>query len=415
MRRLALALAICLAVFCFSGPAVRTAETADAPGEVLDMRPENPAPWGLRHLSAPLVSIIRGSGYMYSPREITVRTIPASGYLDLFYVRSGFQKRFEQAEAPLTVILPSRLAAGPRDSVTIRAFAEGYRQKSVTFKLNEQIGAVEMDLAPLPNSLEGLSHRSFAGRSTISFLTSEALTFRLQEASDGYGVILTETAISDKARDAVGGIVSPLILEGYSQQLGEDLMVKLVLRREAGPVELRSRQSFNFPRDLHIFTVDLVSEASDTSGVETAIESFASLSDSDVQGCALTFEGALRDELESGALARALRPSGSFTDRFLREAMRRLGELSPGGSIEFSDGTRLEAKDPIELEMAMSTASGARGYLALLRSFSAEMEADESFRREALRSLVAPELAPHVFAKVLSRSEEKELDCAERD
>ena len=305
---------------------------------------------------------------MYSPREITVRTIPASGYLDLFYVRSGFQKRFEQAEAPLTVILPSRLAAGPRDSVTIRAFAEGYRQKSVTFKLNEQIGAVEMDLAPLPNSLEGLSHRSFAGRSTISFLTSEALTFRLQEASDGYGVILTETAISDKARDAVGGIVSPLILEGYSQQLGEDLMVKLVLRREAGPVELRSRQSFNFPRDLHIFTVDLVSEGSDTSGVETAIESFASLSDSDVQGCALTFEGALRDELESGALARALRPSGSFTDRFLREAMRRLGELSPDGSIEFSDGTRLEPKDPIELELAMSTASGARGYLALLRS-----------------------------------------------
>jgi hypothetical protein len=412
-RRLVFALAICPAVLCFSGSAAQAADAEAAPGEVLDMRPENPASWGLRHLSAPLVSIIRGSGYMYSPREIVVRTVPASSYLDIFYVRSGFQKRFEQAEAPLTVILPSRLAAGSRDSLTIRAFAEGYRQKSVTFKLSADFRAVNIDLAPLPNSLDGLSHRSFAGRATISFLTSEALTFRLQEASDGYGVILTETAISDEARDAVSEIVSPLVLEGYSQQLGEDLMVKLVLRPEAGPVEVRSRQSYNFPRSLHVFTIDLVSKGSDTSGVQAAIKSLALLSGSDIQGCALAFDAALRGELEAGALARALRPSGSFTDRFLRAAMRRLGELSPEGSVEFSDSTRLDVEDPIELEMAMSAAAGAYGYLALLRSFSAEMEADENFQREALRSLVAPELAPRIFAEVLSRSEKKEKDCVQ--
>ena len=81
-------------------------EGAESAGELLDMSPESPAPWGLRYLSAPLVSVVRGSDYMYSAREIVIHTTPAGGYLDLFYVRSGFQKRFEQAESPLTVCCP---------------------------------------------------------------------------------------------------------------------------------------------------------------------------------------------------------------------------------------------------------------------------------------------------------------------
>jgi len=275
-------MAVCFSVLCSSGPASLANDPTEVRGEVLDLRPENPAPWGLRHLFAPLVSIIRGSDYMYSPREISVRTTPAGGFLDLFYVRSGFQKRFEQAEAPLTVILPSRLAAGPRDSLTIRAFSEGYRQKSVTFRLSAEIGAVEMDLAPLPNTLDGVSHRSFAGRTTISFLTSEALTFRLQEASDGYGVILTETAISETARIAVGEIVSPLITEGYTQQLGEDLMVKLVLRSESPEIEVRSKESYNAPRDLHIFTVDFVPADSGEERAKLAIKALGLITNSDV-------------------------------------------------------------------------------------------------------------------------------------
>ena len=60
-------MAVCFSVLCSSGPASLANDPTEVRGEVLDLRPENPAPWGLRHLFAPLVSIIRGSDYMYSP------------------------------------------------------------------------------------------------------------------------------------------------------------------------------------------------------------------------------------------------------------------------------------------------------------------------------------------------------------
>ena len=94
--------------------------------------------------------------------------------------------------------------------------------------------------------------------------------------------------------------------------------------------------------------------------------------------------------------------------------MRRLGELSGDGSVEFADGTQLRPEDPIELEMAMSNASGARGYLALLRSFVAAMEGQKKYRREALRSLLAPELTPETFSEALRKSEAQEEECSIR-
>ena len=380
-------------------------------GEVVDMSPESPAPWGLRHLSAPLVSIVRGTDHMYAPRNLRITTIPVGGYLDLFYVRSGFQKRFEQAEAPVTVILPSRLESSSRDTLIVRAFAEGYRQKSVTFKLGGKIDDVEMNLSPLPNSLIGVSHRYFAGRTTVSFLTAEPLTFRLQEANDGYGVILAETAISDEAKAGVAEIFSPLIAESYSQQLGEDLMVKLVLPAAAPGVEVRSRQSHDAPRDLHVFSVDLVPADSARERVESATRALADLRPSDVTGCALVFDGSLREALDSGPLARALRPDGSFTDRYTRAAMRRLGELSPNGSVELVDGSRLRPGNPLELEMAMSNAADARGFLALLRAFSSVLESDEAVRAESLRSLLAPEMVSSRFVQILNSAQGRERAC----
>ena len=390
-------------------------EGAEPAGELLDMSPESPAPWGLRYLSAPLVSVVRGSDYMYAAREIVIHTTPDGGYLDLFYVRSGFQKRFEQAESPLTVLLPSRLETGSRDSLTIRAFAEGYRQKSITFSLNQKIGDVELDLVPLPNRLDHVSSRYFAGRTTISFLTAEALTFRLQEAKDGYGIILTETAISEDARASVSEIQSSLIESSYSQQLGEDLMVKLVVGKNSPNLEVRSKQSYDAPRDFHVFAVSLVPSGSDSERVEAAMNALARLTETDVSGCALAFDSALRDELDPGSLARALRPSGSFTDPYLRAAMRRLGDLSVDNSVEFVDGTQLRPGSPIELEMAMNNSAGARGFLALLRSFVAGLEIEQTERVESLRSLLAPDLRSAQFASFLNRAQAQEKGCRAPD
>jgi hypothetical protein len=351
---------------------------------------------------------------MYRERRVRIDTTPAGGFVDLFYVRSGFQKRFEQAEAPVIVILPSRLEAGPRDSFKIRAFAEGFQQKSVTFRMSARFEDVNIDLSPLPNLLDGVAHRYFAGRSSISFLTRESLTFRLQEADDGFAVILTQTAMSDEARHGVEMLRSRLIEEAYGQQLGEDLMVKVILRprARAGAVELRSRQGYDVPRDLHVFTIDTVPADSAAESVAAALDALASLTPKDVSGCALRFDDALRASLDEGDLSRALRPQGEFTDRYLRAAMRRLGEVSVDGVVDFTDGMQLRPQAPIELEMAISNAAHARGYLALVRSFVARLEGEDGDPREALRGLLAPEMPADRFDALLESAESVEAGCA---
>jgi hypothetical protein len=256
-----------------------------------------------------------------------------------------------------------------------------------------------------------VSHRYFAGRTSLSFLTDEALTFRLQEADDGYGVILTETSISDEAAASVAEILSPLIAESYSQQLGEDLMVKLVLSQDAPEVEVRSRQSLDAPRDLHVFTVDLVLAESAKERVERATSALGSLAPDDVRGCALLLDESLREQLDSGDLARALRPSGNFTDRYVRAAMRRMGELSSGGGVEFVDGSQLRPVSPLELEMALGNAAGAKGFLSLLRALVTQIENTEAARVESLRSLLAPQMTASRFLEILNSAREREQIC----
>jgi len=211
----------------------------------------------------------------------------------------------------------------------------------------------------------------------------------------------------------VSEIRSPQVLEAYSQQLGEDLMVKLVLRDPPSALEIRSRQAFDAPRDLHVFTVDLVAADSGASRVQLSLEALDQLAESDVRGCALEFDESLREALDAGSLARALRPGGHFTDRYIRAAMRRLGELSPNGTVEFMDGSKFDPASAIELEMALGNAAGARGFLALLRSFAAKLESTEEYQREALRSLLAPEQSSAKFGESLSRAISRETACLE--
>jgi len=405
---LALGLASTIAAGCAAPPPL------DPARDVVDLSPDEPTGISFRHVTAPVVSLFRGPGYMYASRHVEIETTPAGGYVDLFYVRSGFQKRFEQAESPVTVVLPSRVDSGPRDAFTVRAFAEGYRQRSVTLKLTERFDRIDLDLDPLPNRLDGVSHRYFAGRSSVAFLTPVALTFRVQEADDGYAIIFNETALGDEARDSLTTIRSPLIAEGYGQQLGEDLMVRLVVAEGADDdsIEVRSRQHYDAPRDLYAFTLDLVPAESAASGVEAALSALAALGVEDVTGCALAFDETLREALDAGSLARALRPEGAFTDRYLRAAMRRLGEVSVDGVVDFADGTRLRPDSSIELEMAISNAATARGYLALLRSFVDRLEPDPAHRTSALKSLVAPELPGARFDAVVARAESSEAVCA---
>ena len=380
--------------------------------EVIDLTPDGAPNWGLRNVFAPVMSIfVGGPSYYYKPRRIEVDTTPSGGLVDLFYIRSNFQKRFEQAETPVIIMLPPRIEVGKRDVVTIRAFREGFRQKSVTLKATGREKQVVINLEPLPNTLETFAHRYFGGRSSLTFVTSESLTFRMQEASDGFSVILTETAKSSEAESAIDGTRSPLLSEIYAQQLGEDLLVKVGLSERAlgEGIEPRTRQAYEAARELYTFTVDLT-PVGGGAAVNQALAALAAITPSDVTGCALIFDGTLRDQLNAGALARAMTPSGRFTDRYFRAAMRRLGEVSPGGVVDFTDGSSYRPAVAIELDVSLSLAAAARGYLALLRSFVGQMESAE-YTDETLRGLVAPEVTPASFDVILASANEAEQEC----
>jgi hypothetical protein len=406
-----LTLALCVAL-ALAAAAAEEPPTSDE-YDVVELVPQDPPKWTPTNLFAPITGFFYGGpSYWYKARVVDIDTTPPGAVLDLFYVRRNFQKRYEQADAPARVVLPSRIEATPRDTLTVRALLDGYRQREVHIPIRSRTDKVTIDLSPLPNSLIAFTHSAFAGRGVLNFLTKEALTFRLQKSADGIGVVLTETANTPAAAAMMEGADSSLVKRVQPQQLGEDLVVRVALTDlgQSEAFETRSRQGFDPVRNLHVFALDLVPKAGDGAERERARQALARITPADVSGCALRFDASLREGLDPEALTRALTPNGSHTDPYLRAAMKRLGEVSPDGVIRMRDGSQFRGSLPIELMAAATTPQEALGYLALLRRFVEELE-PEAGRASALRGLVAPELPPERFAEVLGRAEQSESSC----
>lgn len=401
-RRQGRLLAGLLTLFLALGPAAPERAVAE---EVVQLSPVDRADW----TPANLFAFLR-FGHNYGERFIRVRTVPEGALVDLFYIRSNFQKRYEQAESPVKVLLPQRVQAGPRDAVTIRAFLEGYRQQEVSIRVSSSQEEVLLELEPLPNLLVAASHVYLAGRSSISFLTKEALQVRVQNRSDGFSVILAETAKGEEAGETLDQIRSPLVKKVEALQLGEDLLVQVKTREDAGKYELRSRQAQDELRDLYVYSVEMVPADGGVEAVRRARSALAAIQSSDVSGCAARFDATLRGNLDPAQLSRALAPKGTFTDPYLRAAMKRLGAVGPAGQIEMADGSKLLGSSSIELAAAMSQPGEAKGYLALLRAFVARVESSEH-RTDTLRGIIAPELSAAKFGAALKAAEAAERTC----
>jgi hypothetical protein len=393
-----------------------TAFAEPAQMETVELVPEDRAGWSVSNLFAPFAGLLRGDpDYWYETRVLEIDTTPPGAILDLFYVRSNFQKGYEQADAPVRVILPSRVEAGPRDGLTIRALLDGHRQQEVHVPIRSSQRQVMIDLEPLPNQLQALTHVYLGGRASLTFITDEALTFRVQKESQGFQLVLTETGIAPGAAATLEGIHSSLIDEIRPQQLGEDLVVRVKLSDAARRDQItpRSYQAYDPVRGLHSFRLDLAPSDGGAAAVAAARAALDRIDRRHVSGCALEWDRSLREQLEAGDLARALAPSGSFTDPYLRAAMRRLGEVSPDASVRLGDGTTFRVDTPIELMAAASQAHEVQGYLALLRRFVAEMEAPDD-RDETLRGLVAPEVPWSRFEGMLEAARGRERRCLAR-
>jgi hypothetical protein len=382
-RRVAIAAIALLAGFA-------SASVARAEDHV-ELIPNEKAGWS----PANIFSFARG-GY-YSDRKLRVETSPPGAKLDLFYVRASFQKRYEQATAPVVVDLPKRADAGKRDSVTIRAALDGYKIETVHVPVRGDQDEITIDLKPLDNTLTAVAHTYFAGREGLTFLTKVPAQVRVQKSSDSFTVVLTQTA-GEGRETSLDGIKSPLIESITANQLGEDLMlqVKLTPGNDPKGMELHQRESQDAVRGLYRYTIDL----GGSGNVDRARGALGSLGSGDVTGCAAAFDSTLRRKLDPEQLNRALSPRGDFTDPYVRAALRRLGEVSPGGMIHMEDGSAFRPGVPIELAAAATQAASAKGFLALLRAWVRVLE-PEPYRNEALRSLVAPEMDRASFSKAL--------------
>ena len=395
------AAALALALSASSPPA-----HADASATRVVLKPADRAGWSPTQLFGAM-----RPGY-HEARTLRIETSPPGATLDLFYVRASFQKRYEQAQAPVVLELPTRAEAGKRDSVTIRAFLPGHKIETRHVPVKGSEERLVIELQPLDNTLVSVAHTYFAGRAGLSLLLRAPATVRVQKAERGFSLILAQTAGTPGAEAVLGGLRSPLIAEASAQQLGEDLLLKVRLPDglTGDALELRAREQADPVRGLHRFTVDMIPRNGADAEMERARAALGQIGAAHVTGCAARFDQALRGALDREALARALAPRGDFTDRYLRAALRRLGEVWPGGTIQLEDGTRYRPGVPLELAAAATQAASARGYLALLRQWVRVLE-PAAHRDEALRSLIAPEMEPDAFARALARAQSAEASC----
>jgi hypothetical protein len=340
-----------VAVLIALGPAcvglAARAETSGVPE--IDMSPDEPASFGLRNVAAGATAIFGGWNFWYKPRVIEIETVPADARLQLFFIRSNFQKRFEQVEAPIRVRLPSRIKTTAKDSLQLRVAASGYSTQERSIKVNDAPRKLVVTLAPLPNSLVMLSKTHLAGRTTLTFRTTSEPQLRIMKSRgfDGFTLSLAETAnnLPGEPRLAGGWIENVEVA-----QVGEDLLVRL--ETAGSDVEARSKQGFDAVRREHLFVVDLMKEGTrrpTSQQVRAELERIA-LSPGDA--CERRLEETLRSEIGAETISRALRPSGGIADLYTREAMLRLGRLDQG-RVRTLEGEALRTGSPIELQLAL--------------------------------------------------------------
>jgi len=387
-------------------------QAAAAERRTIELIPSDRSSWGITNLFAPFTGwFMGGPGYWYSDRIIEIDTTPPGATLELSYVRENLQKRFERTVSPIVLMLPSRIEAEPRDSVEIRALRDGYRHEEIRIRVRSRDTQLMIDLAPLPNTLESMTHTHFSGRGSLKFLTREALRFRLQDTARGFSIALIETRQSDAASTTLQGVSSPLVESLRSEQLGEDLIVSIELDAVVrDKLERRSAHGYDAGRDLHHFTVNLVPSDGTSVTVDEARVTLERINPEDVSGCALEFDRSLRLQLEAESLSRALAPSSSFLDPYLRATLKRLGALSPDGVIALTDGSRFRPSRPLELSAAAAQSAQAVGYLVLLRKFVAELEPSID-QRNTLRGIIAPGLTNAAFDAIIETAKDPERRC----
>lgn len=406
-------LAIALALSGVPAPArAAGADAARAEAPLIELEPDRRAGWSGEKFFAPLTGLfLGGSSYWYDPHEIRIETTPPDAALELFYVRTNMQRDYEQAEAPARLRLPPRIETSARDVISIRASAPGYRTASVELGVRSRQETLQLDLEPVANRLLGIEHRALAGSGLLQLATRERSTLRLQKTPQGFAVTLLETSLDPAAEAALADLESGILRGAQGHAIGADLLLLFESPAvAAAELELRVAQEPDPLRGVHELRITLAPTELQRAAASRAREALARLDADAISSCALAFDRSLRAALDPTQLARALSVYEAFGGRYVRAALRRLGELAPGAAVPLADGSRFRLDVPLEFEAAAGRAAEVVGLLSLLRDFVAELEVPEQ-RAAALRSLIAPGVPRAAFAAALSAARAAENDC----
>lgn len=371
--------------------------------EEINLIPPDPADFGLRNVGAAITSVLGGWNYWYGPNEVLIDTAPSDARIDLFYVRSNFQKMYVRSRSPVLVRLPSRIRATPRDTIIVRVNANGFRGQERSYKIGKAPKNLVLTLEPLPNSLVALSHAHIGSRTTLTLRTTEKPEFRVMKSrgSPGFSLVLAETANGLPGSPSLwGGFVRTV----EPTQIGEDLILRVSTNDP--DLEVRSKISYDPVHKEHLFILDLTETGTRPPSPASLARELSRVRFSRSDRCNGRFERVLREGLEPRELASAFRSSGSFADLYRRQSMLALGRLDHG-RVETLDGERFRTGSPFELEAALQSGPSVRGYLAILGAFARTQEDPQT----VLRSLISPETDPARFSPVFEQAEREWRSC----
>jgi hypothetical protein len=395
---------VLLGVPLVAGSASVRAESPDG-GAVnhVDLTPTERAAWTPKNLGIGVTSVLGGWSYWYNEREIQIDTVPSNANLKLYYIRSNFQKRFEESHSPALVKIPPRVDMTYRDAVRFSAIADGYLSQDQSFEAQKVPDHVVIQLQVLPNSLVALNHTEFGGRTSLVLKTTQPPDVRMSKNTSlrGFQIALTKTAVKLDAKSQKGaGHVTQL----DAIQLGEDTIVRV--ETDSPDLEVRSRQSYDAIQQQHVYVFDIVAPgtvAPSDGQIRARLDSLGWTPD---ERCDDRFGAVLREKVGDAELADAFRPSGELTDLYRKEAMLRLGRYHEG-TVKTDAGETLRTGNPLELALALQSAPRVKGYLALLGALART----EPAPADALRTLVAPTRSSADFAPTWAAAEATRQDC----
>ncbi len=335
----------------------------------------------------PLILTVLRPFHYYRSRQVTVDSTPPGAELDLAYLRRGSQLMYHRGQAPLEVVLPTRLQSASADRLLIRGFLPGHERTRMSLSIDE-LGNEELvlELPPLPNQVTAVLHGSLAGRSVLELRSDEPPTLRVSEDAGGYTVVLVRTGLESALSEQLSTLDDPQ-LEVDARQLGNDLVLRLGFGT-AGPLELRHRSTVDPVRGGARTRIELEGEAA-AGRSERLLAAVASMEAPSGDVCQGAWEQALRVELSDRELSGLLGRDDHPYRATLRAALRRLAELSPDRTLHTTGGTALVSGSPLEFELAWSRSAEIDGYLRWLHDVAQRIEPEDEGTR-AFRSMVAP-------------------------